>query len=132
MKRAFTLIELLVVIGVMAVIAAGVIATINPLEKRRQAQDAQSQSYVGQVGGALQAFAAADPDGLYPANIGLLVPDELTTMPILPAGAAESDSGMGTVGPVCVGVTMQAAKNTAIGPCWTWCSDTGSALGACP
>ncbi|KKU96569.1 MAG: hypothetical protein UY28_C0032G0011 [Candidatus Amesbacteria bacterium GW2011_GWB1_48_13] len=35
-KKGFTLIELLVVIGVLAVIAAGVVALINPQDKIAQ------------------------------------------------------------------------------------------------
>src|SRR3990172_7528642 len=68
-RKGFTLIELLVVIGLLAVIAAGVVALINPLEKNRQAQDARIFSDVGQMASATQAVAATTPDGAYPCRI---------------------------------------------------------------
>lgn len=134
-KKAFTLIELLVVIGIMAVIAAGVIATINPQEKIRQGRDATTQSAVSQVAGALQAFVAVTTDGIYPANLNTLITSgELTVLPTLPTGAgAFVTSGLGTVGPVCVSATLQSARYAAV-PRWCWCSNLGeaSARATCP
>jgi prepilin-type N-terminal cleavage/methylation domain-containing protein len=131
MKRAFTLIELLVVIGVMAVIAAGVIATINPQQKRLQAMDSQSQNAVGQVSSAMQAFIAQDALSRYPANIGGLVTSgELVVLPVLPAGAnwvfAVDNAAVPPA--AAVGVNMQATRNLTAGASSTFCwmSDLGS------
>lgn len=135
MKKGFTLIELLVVIGVMAVIAAGVIATINPQQKRLQAMDANSQSAVGQVASALQASMATATAAVpvYPAALANLVPDELAALPQLQGGATYNYVGGGTA-TACVGVNMQAAKNIAQGVTWCWCSNLGIAAfrATCP
>ncbi|OGD05250.1 hypothetical protein A2379_04575 [Candidatus Amesbacteria bacterium RIFOXYB1_FULL_47_13] len=58
MKKGFTLIELLVTIGVLAVVAAGVIAAIDPLDKMKQGRDAKVQSDISSVATALNTFAA--------------------------------------------------------------------------
>jgi len=68
LKKGFTLIELLVTIGILAVVAAGVVALINPLEKNRQAQDAKVFSDIGQMAGAVQSIAATTVDGAYPCR----------------------------------------------------------------
>jgi hypothetical protein len=117
----------LVVIGVMAVIAAGVIAAINPQQKLLAARDANSQNAVGQVASALQAFAAQSADGLYPAALAGLVPNELVALPALPTGAAYTYTGGGTTA-VSVSVPMQATKNTALGVVWCWRSAAGNAV----
>lgn len=66
--KGFTLIELLVVIGVLAVVAAGVVALINPQDKLLQAGDSKVQSDIGQVATALQSYAAQNATGSYPAT----------------------------------------------------------------
>ena len=43
-KAGFTLIELLVVIGILGVLAAALIATIDPFEQLKKAQDANSKN----------------------------------------------------------------------------------------
>lgn len=97
-KRGFTLIELLVVIGVLAVIAAGVVALINPVEKTRQANDAKVQSDVGQFVTAIQSFAAQQNDGSFPCSTGnansTICPNPQNMMPypftaIGPSGSQE-------------------------------------------
>jgi prepilin-type N-terminal cleavage/methylation domain-containing protein len=65
-KKGFTLIELLVVIGVLAVLMAGVVALINPVEKNRQALDARVFNDIGQMSTAVQTIAATQSDGAYP------------------------------------------------------------------
>ncbi len=111
-NQGFTLIELLVVIGVLAVVASGVVALINPQDKLRQASDTKIQNDVGQLSTALQSYAAQRPDGSYPCATGgaascsnpatangvlALGPDvagggvvggtnELTRLPLVPAG----------------------------------------------
>jgi prepilin-type N-terminal cleavage/methylation domain-containing protein len=57
-KKGFTLIELLVVIGVLAVLMAGVVALIDPIDKNRAANDAQMQSLVANAATAEESYAA--------------------------------------------------------------------------
>jgi prepilin-type N-terminal cleavage/methylation domain-containing protein len=135
MKKGFTLIELLVVIGVMAVIAAGVVATINPQQKLLQARDSQSQNGVGQVAGALQAFAAAEAQGRYPLAGSWqtdLVPTELQALPALPscgAGACAFTYQVNAARDAAsLSVPMQATKNTTIGALWCWRSAAGASV----
>jgi prepilin-type N-terminal cleavage/methylation domain-containing protein len=134
MKKGFTLIELLVVIGVMAVIAAGVIATINPAQKRLQAQDATTQSAVGQIASAMQAAITVANPAVYPA-VAALVPDELAVLPAAGNGNAINTSGAGTT-VACVWGPMTATRNLTFGAgtVWCWCSDLGTASlrAACP
>ncbi len=64
-KRAFTLIELLVTIAVLAIVASGVVAIIDPQDKVRQANDAKIQSDIGQLATALQAYATSHDGVVY-------------------------------------------------------------------
>ena len=148
-KWGFTLIELLVVIGVLAVIAAGIVALIDPVDKLAQANDAKVQNDVGQIATALQSYAAQN-SGLYPTSAeytaGVLrTSGELTTMPTQPtnytAYAYSVNAGQ-TIGKVTG--QLKAKKNTTAGGVGTWCWDSSlgtagvykaaatTALGACP
>ena len=85
--RGFTLIELLVTIGVLAVVAAGVIAAIDPLDKMKQGRDAKVQSDISSVATALNTFAAGA--GAFPvaatwALLGAALATELSAMPVDP------------------------------------------------
>ena len=57
-NKGFTLIELLVTIGVLAVVAAGVVALLDPRDKILQGGDSKVLSDIGQISTAAQAFAA--------------------------------------------------------------------------
>lgn len=135
MKRAFTLIELLVVIGVMAVIAAGVIATINPQQKIFQARDSNSQNAIGQIASALQAFAAQNAAGTYPTvalGLGdLITTGELVALPAFPAGVTTWNyQGAPVAAPTAVAIyaVMQATRNgSATNQVWCWRSALGNA-----
>jgi len=62
--NGFTLIELLVVIGILAVISAGVMAALNPIEQIQKTNDAKRKSDLAQVQRALEAFY--QDNGRYP------------------------------------------------------------------
>ena len=138
MKRGFTLIELLVVIGVMAVIAAGVVALINPQDKLLQASDAKVQNDIGQMASSLQSSAAQNSSGFYPAALGDLVTNgELISLPVQPNGyAAWTYTGGGTATVTLCG--QLRSRKYATTPTWLWCSNPGrigavaSCAAACP
>jgi|SRR3989344_7803102 len=82
-KKGFTLVELLVTIGVLAVVAAGVVALIDPRQKLLQGADSKVLNDISQVATAAQAYAAQTGD--FPADATQLG-TELTTTPIAPSG----------------------------------------------
>ena len=85
-KKGFTLIELLVTIGVLAVVAAGVLAAIDPTDKLKAANDGRVQADMGQVATALNTYAASN-DGNFPvaANWGALGTAIVTEMGPMPS-----------------------------------------------
>ena len=83
-SKDFTLIELLVVMAILGVLAVGLVAAINPLEKIRQSNDAKAISGLGVLARAAESYATAR-NGFYPATLA-----DLTTsgeLKVLPAGA---------------------------------------------
>ncbi len=92
LKRAFTLVELLVVMGVLAVLAAGLIAVLNPADRVNQANDTKILADISQVQGGAQAYAANN-SGSYPttaawsqADLGTDLAGELTILPAAVTG----------------------------------------------
>lgn len=55
-KKGFTLIELLVVIGIIGILAAGLLAAIDPLEQLRKGQDTARQKIAVEYYGALTRY----------------------------------------------------------------------------
>lgn len=68
MKKGFTLIELIIVIAIVGVLAAVILAVINPIEQLAKSRDAGRRSSVSQLGKAMEAYFANSPTGLYPAT----------------------------------------------------------------
>ncbi|OGD09875.1 hypothetical protein A2395_01325 [Candidatus Amesbacteria bacterium RIFOXYB1_FULL_47_9] len=132
-KKGFTLIELLVVIGVLAVIAAGVVALINPQDKIAQANDSKVINDIGQYATALQSYSAQN-NGLYPDTdyVGMKAvvqsTGELTAAPDAPTGYAsyEYSTTSGADARVCGQV--KALKYTSQNlNWWKWDSVSGRA-----
>jgi prepilin-type N-terminal cleavage/methylation domain-containing protein len=130
LRKAFTLIELLVVIGIMAVLAAGVITLINPVEKTRQANDAQIQNSIGEFATSLQSYAAQN-NGTYPTTAQglayLVTVGELQTQPSPPTGYS-AWTYTNTAGNVFTCGQLRSKKYTsaaAPGPYtfWMWCNN---------
>lgn len=65
-NNGFTLIELVLVIGILAILAVFVLATLNPLEQFKKARDAQRKSDLGQIQKALEQYY--QDHGRYPAS----------------------------------------------------------------
>jgi len=128
-KKGFTLIELLVTIAIMAVVAAAVLAAINPQQKVFAAYDSQGQAGIGQLATALQSWATQN-NGLYPTvaqGLGQLTTDsELQAIPAFPPNIVSwnytANAGATTSR---VYVTMQSTKNIARGAVFCWRSQTG-------
>ncbi len=135
-KKGFTLIELLVVIGVLAVIAAGVVALIDPVDKTRAANDSKVQSDIGQMATALQSYAASSPTGAYPpagalpgALAVLVTNGDLASVPSAPTGRTYTFVNGGLVNGVqnvCLTGTLGAKKYSTT-PVWQWSSRNGTA-----
>jgi len=55
-QKGFTLVELLIVISLIAVLSVGVLATINPVEQRNKAVDANTSNDSGEVLNSLERY----------------------------------------------------------------------------
>jgi len=84
-NSGFTLIELLVVIGILGVLAAALIATIDPFEQIKKAQDSNTKNAAVEFNDALLRYYAthnAFPWGAAPAAAGCngaVAPDATST-----------------------------------------------------
>lgn len=140
-KRGFTLVELLVVIGVIGVLAAGLVAVINPADRVAAANDAKVIADMNQLAGALQAYAASN-GGSYPVIAGgtganwntvvAAVPNELSVTSI--PGAATYSYGWSCSTTSCKLSVQQKSKkaigaNPAAYVCWTSAGGVTSASG---
>src|SRR5579864_2179375 len=85
-SSGFTLVELLVVIAVLGILAVGLIAAINPVDKLNAASDARVQSDIGVLSRAMESYAVSH-GGYYPTNSSdLVTASELKSAPVPPAG----------------------------------------------
>ena len=64
--KGFTLVELLIVIGVLGVLAATLIMTVNPIEQIKKSSDSTRKSDLAQIKRALDLYY--DDNGRYPAS----------------------------------------------------------------
>jgi type IV pilus assembly protein PilA len=73
-KKGFTLIELLIVIGIIAILAAGVIVVINPGRQFAQARDASRESHIKTLYNSILSYQVSNQGNLS----GLSLPTEPT------------------------------------------------------
>lgn len=108
-NRGFTLIELLVVIGIIGILAGGLLIMINPGAQMAKARDAARKSDLQQLNNAIKRYYVAN--GSYPSTgsewwgasafgghgtgatgyIPGLVPSEIDILPVDPKGATACD-----------------------------------------
>ncbi|HSW96780.1 MAG TPA: type II secretion system protein [Candidatus Saccharimonadales bacterium] len=109
--QGFTLIELLVVIAIISVLAVGLLAAINPLDKINSAADARVQNDLGVLARASESYSSSH-SGFYPAAIADLVSSsELKVAPVPPTGYAYTFTalpGACTAGSTCTSITITA------------------------
>lgn len=133
LRKAFTLVELLVVMGILAVLASGLIAVIDPVDKINLGNDSKVESDISQIITALQNYATQN-NGVYPPAAGwdttLQTSGELSKVPVPPTGygASYTYATNGTQTQAKLGGSLKAKKNTtsAVGT-WCWDSSLGTA-----
>jgi general secretion pathway protein G len=67
-REGFTLIELLTVIGIVGILAVGLIAFINPIEQLNKSRDARRKSDLSEIQKALELYY--QDNGSYPGSSG--------------------------------------------------------------
>jgi len=100
-RTGFTLIELLIVIGIVAVLSAVAVLTLNPTELLKQARDSRRLTDLATINKALSIYQADTGAGTLgtPATVYVSVPDPTATstlgtnctsmgLPVLPSGYA--------------------------------------------
>jgi prepilin-type N-terminal cleavage/methylation domain-containing protein len=92
-EGSFTLIELLIVIGILAILVAAVVVTLNPAQLLAQARDSKRQQDLSALNQALNTITALD-QSLFMGTSSIVytsLPDSTTTcanwnLPSLPSG----------------------------------------------
>jgi len=92
-QKSFTLIELLIVIGILAILVAAVVVTLNPAQLLAQARDSKRQQDLSALNQALNTITALD-QSLFMGTSSIVytsLPDSTTTcanwnLPSLPSG----------------------------------------------
>jgi len=139
----FTLVELLIVIGVIGVLAAGILILISPLGQLQKARDAQRKTEIAQLARALQTYYTIT--GSYPTSLADLVTSgdikKLPTPPNPDSGTAGynygyTPGGCSPGGNPCVDAvifeTLEAPNNPATDQwCFRTSQGTATELASC-
>jgi general secretion pathway protein G len=143
-QKGFTLIELLIVIAVIGILAAIVLATIDPIKRINQAKDARAKSDMGQIVSALQQYftdSGTTGTAAYPIAGGtawtttLINASVVKTIPLDPNGKPYNyiRAASGTSATLCSPL-FDATGTYANSKSWVW-TDTTATLTAsvsCP
>jgi prepilin-type N-terminal cleavage/methylation domain-containing protein len=106
-SRGFTLIELLIVIGIITVLAAVVIVSLNPGQRFKDARDARRTTDVQTIISAIHLYLV-DNKGSYPAGLSAGMAE--TQLGTGPSGCAIATGGCAVVAAACVDTTTPLAK----------------------
>lgn len=130
--KGFTLIELLVVIAVLGVLAAAIIAAINPITKINQAKDSNIKNEIAQLSGALQAYyTGGGATATYPLSLAALTVNELKALPSSATWVyATAPTGCtGLAASLCTSASVYGTLNiTTAGAAWCWRSNGSAPL----
>lgn len=102
-ESGFTLVELLIVIALIAILSVGVLATINPVEQRNKAQDANTSNDSGEVLNAYERYYTNQSHYPWMDITGTSI-----TTTDMAYNAKSEDVGFG----LCTNATLTDAENT--------------------
>lgn len=108
-QKGFTLIELLVVIGVLGILATGLLATIDPLEQFRKGSDSNEKTTALELVAAIQRYY----------SVHNTLPWDTTANGGAACGSALAAPGSWTSGAQVSGTTANSAFNGGIPGCLT-------------
>jgi prepilin-type N-terminal cleavage/methylation domain-containing protein len=124
-RKGFTLIELLIVIAILGVMAAAVLAAINPITKINQAKDSNIKSDVSAISNAMQAYytgiAGGGTNPSYPAALSSLAPNELKVAPAAAYLLATAPASCTSA--TCTSAAVYATLASDTTKVWCWKSD---------
>ena len=147
-KKGFTLIELLVVIGILGILAAALVATINPFEQLAKAQDANVENTMVEYITANIRYYATNNGYPWSAGIAACAPSATNDTNTDSAGApyemplcagGNSTTGVGCnpsmcINPLITDRELEASFVTAVGSLSqiyvTYYGDTGGTAGS--
>ena len=107
-KKGFTIVELMIVVAVMAILATVGFFTYTNVQK--QARDSVRRSELKGIATALQTYAAAENDNVYPTNVTPSEAEPVLGGPLADYGNVPNDpdyvyvSSDGTMFGLCVGL----------------------------
>lgn len=84
--KGFTLIELLIVIAVIGVLAAGILALIDPIDKINAANDSRVQADISALGRASENYSTQHNASYAKAPADMVGPGEIRAVPDAPGG----------------------------------------------
>lgn len=89
-QKGFTLIELLIVIAILGILAAGILVSVDPVDKISAANDAKVQNDVSAIGRAAEAYSTQQSSSYTLTLAELVTYGELKRVPVPPTAYGTS------------------------------------------